>query len=338
MLRHCQHLSLLRTLCTFALLAPGIASAADEAKTKLIVFHAGSLSVPMREVSKRFMEQHPNVEVLAEAAGSRDCARKVSDLGRPCDILAAADYKVVENLLMPDFADFNIRFATNEMAVAYTERSNGREELTAENWPEVLLRKRVAFGRADPNRDPCGYRSVMVFQLAERYLKRPGLAKALELKDGRRFIRPKETDLLALLESGEIDYLFIYRSVAQQHNLKFLTLPDQINLKAAEHADLYDKATVQVTGKKPGEFLTRRGAPIQYSATIPQGAPNRQLAEAYLAYLLSPEGQAILSRNGQTPILPARAKGLEKVPKSARAYCATSPSKTERKAKPENQK
>ena len=40
----------------------------------LIVFHAGSLSVPFREISEKFMEENPGVTVLLEAAGSRTAA------------------------------------------------------------------------------------------------------------------------------------------------------------------------------------------------------------------------------------------------------------------------
>ncbi len=187
------------------------------APVELTVFHAGSLSVPFREVSTLFEQRHPGVTVKAEAAGSRDCARKISDLGRSCDVFGSADYKVVENLLMPEHTDFNIRFATNEMAIVYTQKSNRANEISSANWCNMLLDDDVIFGRSDPNSDPCGYRTVMVFQLAEEYYGRPGLAKALTEKHGNKYIRPKETDLLALLEAGEIDYVFIYRSVGQQH-------------------------------------------------------------------------------------------------------------------------
>ena len=81
--------------------------------------------------------------LLIEAAGSRDCARKVSDLGRQADVVASADFAVIQNLLMPEHADFNIHFATNEMAIAYTKHSTHGSEITAENWYEILLRDGV---------------------------------------------------------------------------------------------------------------------------------------------------------------------------------------------------
>ncbi len=283
---------------------PSSGAKGKEGPRELIVFHAGSLSVPFGELSDLFSRKHPGVTVKAEAAGSRDTARKVSDLGRRCDVLGSADYRVVENLLMPELADFNIRFATNRMGIAYTDASRKAKEIGPENWPDVLLEPEVAFGRSDPDSDPCGYRTVMVFQLAERHYGRPGLAALLEEKDGARFIRPKETDLLALLEAGEIDYMFIYRSVARQHGLKFLDLPDDVNLGSADLADSYATAQVKVTGKEPGEFLTHVGEPIVYSVTIPKNAPSPDLAEQYVALLLSPEGRQIMDRNGQAPIVP----------------------------------
>ncbi len=291
----------------------------------LVILHAGSLSVPFRDLGKGFRKKHPGVTIRAEAAGSRHCARKISDLGRRADILASADYKVVQNLLMPDHVDFNIRFATNEMAIAYTAKSRRAAQVSAKNWHEILLEPSVRFGRSDPNSDPCGYRSVMAFQLAEKHYRVSGLAAQLTAKHGRRFIRPKETDLLALLEAGEIDYLFIYRSVAAQHGLKLILLPDEVNLKSSRLATLYREVTVRVTGKKPGSYITRRGEPMVYSVTIPKRAPHPRLAEAFVAFLLSPEGRRIIEKNGQPFLQPVVVDGIDKLPKRLRPLVEAQP-------------
>ncbi|MDP6046780.1 MAG: tungstate ABC transporter substrate-binding protein WtpA [Phycisphaerae bacterium] len=290
---------------------------------KLVIFHAGSLSVPLRQVSNEFMKTNPNITVLAEAAGSRDCARKISDLGRQCDVMASADYTVVANLLMPEHADFNIRLATNEMAIAYTAKSKLAGKITPENWTEILLTDGVVYGRADPNRDPCGYRSVMAIQLAEKKFAQPGLADKLMNKPGQQ-IRPKETDLLSLLEAGEIDYLFIYRSVASQHKLKTLLLSDEVNLKSPDLADLYKTATIEITGKKPGQMITKKGQAMVYSVTIPKNSPNRKAAQAYIAFLLSDKGKAIMEVNGQPSPRPAITDGFENLPESIRPFCVKS--------------
>lgn len=300
-------------------LTPGsVAEAA--AAPELIIFHAGSLSVPFRDISAAFKKKHPNVQIKAEAAGSRDSARKISDLGRGCDVMGAADCEVIDELLVPKHAPFNIRFATNELAIAYTSRSRYGDRINSRNWHEILLRDDVNFGRADPNRDPCGYRTLMAFQLAEKHYGKRGLARALADKDGARFIRPKETDLLALLESGEIDYLFIYRSVIAQHKLKLLRLPDQVNLSSPAFAGFYRQASVRITGARPGQFTTLAGAPIVYGVTIPANTPNRAMAEAWVALLLSPQGRRIMQRNGQGVLSPPRVDHPDKLPVSLRKY------------------
>lgn len=293
----------------------------QDTKGELRIIHAGSLSIPFRDISDMFIETYPGVKVLLEAHGSRDCARKVRELGLDYDIMGSADFSVIDNLLRPDFAQYSIRFATNEMAIAYTEHSAFADEINADNWCEVLLREGVNIGRADPNRDPCGYRCVMTCQLAELHYKQPGLADALLSKHEGKYIRPKETDLLALLEVGEIDYLFIYRSVAEQHNLYRLLLPDEVNLKSAELSDLYSRATVQLVGKEPGELTTKSGAPMVYGVTIPATCTNYELATAWVELLLSAEGQAIMRLNGQPPIVPAICEQYSILPGQFKRLC-----------------
>jgi molybdate/tungstate transport system substrate-binding protein len=288
----------------------------------LTIFLAGSLAVPFRDVSALFQKQHPGVTVQAEAAGSRDSARKITDLKRACDVFGSADDNVIKTLLMPEYADWDVRFATNEMAIGYTDKSRAAGEITAKNWPQVLERPEVVVGRSDPERDPCGYQTMMTLQLAEKFYHLPGLAQKIEAKGGERFIRPKETDLLALLESGEVDYIFIYRSVCVQHGLKFVGLPPEVNLGKPELADQYKTVSVRLTGKKPGEFLTLTGGTMVYSVTIPKSAPNRPAAEAWVALLLSPAGREIMKKNGQPAFAPALTDQFDRLPAVLQPLCA----------------
>ena len=287
---------------------------------KLVVFHAGSLSVPMREMAEAFEREHPGVEVLLEAAGSRACARKITDLGRLCDVMASADYTVIDELLIPERAEWNIKFAANEMAIVYRGSSRMADEIGARNWHEVLLRGDVSFGRSDPDADPCGYRTVLALKLAESYYGIEGLAARMLEKDTEH-IRPKETDLLALLEAGAIDYIFLYRSVAEQHGLEYLVLPDEINLANPELAGRYAAVSVEVSGKEPGTTITKRGAPMVYGVTIPSNAPNPELAVEFVAFMLdASKGLAIMERNGQPPLVPSPTDTYTKIPERLRAF------------------
>lgn len=286
----------------------------DGLKGELIIFHAGSLSYPVKAICDSFKARHLEVEILTEAAGSKDCARKISDLKKNCDIMLSSDYKVIDDLLIPEWADWNIKFATNEMAIVYTQNSRFADEINKDNWYHILLKKEVAFGRSDPESDPCGVRSVMAMKLAEKFYKQPGLSMKMSAKD-RNYIRPKETDLIALLESKAVDYIFLYRSVAEQHKLKYLLLPDEVNLKNEKFSDLYATVSLETTGKKPGEKILEKGAPMIYGVTIPKSAQHVDLAIAFLTFFLDASGgMAIMEANGQPSVVPAPSSTYEKVP------------------------
>jgi molybdate/tungstate transport system substrate-binding protein len=305
------------------LLLPLLASGASkELSGDLVIFHAGSLSVPFKLISEAFTKIHPKVKIYREAAGSRACARKISELKKEADIMASADYTVIDKLLIPEYADWNIRFASNEMTIVYHHDSRGASEINGDNWYNVLLRKDVAFGRSNPNADPCGYRAVLTMQLAEKYYGIEGLAAKMIAKDNE-YIRPKETDLLALLESNTIDYIFLYRSVAEQHKLDFVLLPDQVNLKKPELSDYYKTATVKISGKEPGTFITKVGEPMVYGVTIPKNAPNPEAALAFVKFLLTADkGMAIMKQMGQPSMIPSFTDTYDKIPADLREFAS----------------
>ncbi len=289
-------------------------------KTELIIFHAGSLSVPFKEVSEKFEKENPNIKVILESAGSRQCARKITDLNRECDIMASADYTVIDKLLIPDFADWNIKFATNEMAIVYTKDSRYNNEINKDNWFNILLKNDVAYGRSEPDSDPCGYRTVLTTKLAENYYKQKGLTSILLEKD-KNYIRPKEVDLLGLLESNAIDYIFLYRSVAEQHGLKYIILPDEINLKNPDYSELYASVNVKISGKKPGEFIVKKGEAMIYGITIIKNAPNKDAAQKFVDYLLNKEkGMKIIESNGQPSIVPSFSDTYNMTPNNLKKY------------------
>lgn len=300
-------------------------SGSTEDSDRLIIFHAGSLALPFKQVSEAFTREHPNVKIVREIAGSRECARKITDLAKPCDVMASADYTVIDTLLIPEHADWNIRFAGNEMVVAFREDSRGSDRINQQNWYEILLNDGVTFGRSDPNLDPAGYRAVLTVMLAENFYAKPGLTGRLLAKD-TKYVHPMSAELLALLEVGELDYTFTYRSVAEQYKLKFIALPDEINFKKPELAEYYMGASVRLTGKTKGTFITRVGEPIVYGVTIPNNAPNRKLAVAFVAFLLDRDkGGAILERNGQSSVVPSPTDTFDRLPDSLKKFALPVP-------------
>lgn len=291
-----------------------------EIPTVIRVLHAGSLSIPFKEMAQAFMEKYPQYNVLLEAHGSRTCARQITDLKRLVDVMASADSAVIKNLLMPEYADFCIDFTSNEMVIMYTPKSQYADTIHADNWYEILLKPEVQYGHSDPNADPCGYRAVLTWQLAEKHYKIEGLFNQLTEKMPAKNIRPKEVDLIALLEAGELDYIFIYRSVAEQHQAKYIILPEEINLKSAQRASFYQTASVKITGKKPGEWIQKHGAPMVYGITMPKNAPNPEGGIQFISFVLGKEGQEIMKRNGQPEIIPPLVDYKEKLPEALKKF------------------
>ncbi|MCK9230419.1 MAG: tungstate ABC transporter substrate-binding protein WtpA [Syntrophales bacterium] len=298
----------------FAVASIGLLPAASWAEPKgtVIMFHAGSLSIPFEAMEKAFKERYPKIEILREAAGSQACARKVIDLKKPCDIIASADYVVIDKLLIPSHADWNIRFASNQLVLCYTDKSRHADRVNEQNWYEILQEKDVVWGHSDPNLDPCGYRSLMALQLAEKHYGIPGFYEAVIANRPQENIRPKSVELVSLLQTGNMDYAWEYRSVAVQHGLRYITLPVEINLSDYAFDDFYSQAVVSVTGETPGSFMDIRGQSCTYGLTLIKDAQNEEAAIAFLDYILDPEGGLkVLDEMGQPPFIPCRVPTAE---------------------------
>lgn len=316
-------------------------------KTVLKVFHAGSLSEVFLEFEERFEETHDGVDIQRESAGSVDTIRKVTDLGKKADVVASADYKLIQTMMIepePAFADFYIQFARNRLVVAYTDASAYGTEVNGTNWFDIMRKGDVTIGFADPNSDPCGYRSLIVIQLSEMHYGDADIFEDLvsdhssisSAEDGGNYtisaptainpdstimVRPKEVDLMALLEAGELDYLFIYKSVAYQHRdsgVFFLELPEETDLGAVEHASTYEKVSVIRNSDRPDKARETRASPIVYGLTIPDDAENPELALEFVKLVIGDEGSDVLESLGQPPMVPSRTNDLQAVPEELR--------------------
>jgi len=304
--------------------------------TEIKVYHAGSLTIPLEGIKANFESQN-TVTILLEPDGSVTSVKKVTELGKQADLLAVADYNLIQSMMFPNYTNWYILFARNQMTLTYTNESRHADEITSDNWYEILQQPDVKWGFADPNQDPAGYRSLMVIQLAEQVYNDSSIFDELvseysaitstyengiysiiaSLEDfapdtEKLVIRAKSVDLVSMLQSGGLDYAFEYTSIAEQHDLNYLNLSVSINLGDINFNDQYSKVkVVRLDGNSTG-------SPIVYGLTIPNNAPNPNLAEKLIAFILGNEGQQIFTANGQLPILPAFANDVELIPESLR--------------------
>ncbi|MBF7082544.1 extracellular solute-binding protein [Desulfallas sp. Bu1-1] len=265
----------------------------------LKILHAGALRKPIKECIHILWEKYPGLKVELDYAGSRACARAVAE-GKVVDVIALADYKVFNDILIPKFVDTSFVFATDQMVLAFDEFSTDSHKINEQNWMDVLLgNNSIKYARSDHRLDPCGYRTLMLWQLAEDYYRRPGLYNLLENNWSNLY--PKSLDLAVALMEGKIDYGFEYLSVAKQMNLQYILFPPEINLSDPRFAGFYARAKVIIEGNYPGLETEITGAPIEFAVAIPKNSNQKELAQEFIDILTGPRGEEILEQNGLIP-------------------------------------
>jgi molybdate/tungstate transport system substrate-binding protein len=278
----------------------------------LIVFGAGTLSTPFSAELQAFKKQNPGVTVHSQFGASGDMVKNITQLGQPADILGVADYSLIPKLMFggaKPFATWYVGFVSNQITFAYTSHSKGASQLTASNWYKVLAQPGVRIGRSNPAADPSGYQTLQMLQLAGGYYHDPKLSASVLANSPASSVAETETSLLAALQSGQIDYLAIYKSNALEEHLKYIALPPQINLSDPAMAAAYGKVTIYA-----GSLGALTAKPIIYGLTIPANAPSAALGQKFISFVLSPQGQAIMRSNGFAVISPALASSQDKVP------------------------
>jgi molybdate/tungstate transport system substrate-binding protein len=344
----------------FILLASACGSkapAVHATRRPLLVFAAGSLIIPFADLETAFEASYPEIDIQAEYHGSIQVIRQVTDIHKPIDIVATADASLIPMLMYatadPDtgspYASWYLRFASNHLALAYGPNSKYAGEINRDNWYSILSRPDVKVGIADPRFDAAGYRALMAFALAQDYYHKPtifqdmfggnftfplGIFKdgglttitvpeIVETKSGSHIlIRGASIQLVALLESGDLDYTFEYESVIRQHQLSLLDLADAVNLGAEGYDQVYNKVQVNLDFQrfatvKP-QFLGER---IGYGITIPSNAPHPEDAALFIAFLLGPQGRALMEKDHHPLFDPVIGDHCESIPASLQEFC-----------------
>ena len=328
-------------------------------KKTLAVFCAGSLLAPFHLLEKAYESKHPDVDISVEGYGSIQVIRHITELRQQIDVAAIADEALIPLLMYTTqdpatgkpYATWSIRFASNRLAVAYSPRSKFADQVSSENWYEILAQPGVRVGISDPRFDPAGYRSLMSLKLAEMHYRRPGILDSL-IRDSFRppitvleedehieisvpeiletmpgsntVLRGSSVQLIALLESGDLDYAFEYESVIRQHGLSWIELPDEINLGTAEMRHNYQKVQVKLDFQR---YATTKpvfkGEEIGYGITIPGNAPSPELAADFIAFLLSPEGHELMATSDLSLIQPLVCDRTMNMPANLSHLCPT---------------
>lgn len=269
---------------------------AQNSAPPLQVAYAGSMSSLMDGAIRPAVAKALNADLRGRAQGSTGLANLIIAGSIRPDVFISVTPGPMRSVLEAGKAEKAIPIARTEMVIAYSPHSQYAAPLAKANergakpWWQILETPGFRFGRTDPNTDPQGLNIIFTMQLAESYYHQPGLADKIlgPLINPRQIFQ--EPQVMARLQAGQLDASSAYKTQPTVLGLPFIDLPKEINLGDASRENEYKKATVNLNGKR------LHPSPLVFYAAVLKDAPQRELANRFLAWLQGPEAKAIFSR------------------------------------------
>ncbi|HTT73965.1 MAG TPA: substrate-binding domain-containing protein [Thermoplasmata archaeon] len=311
------------------------ASPSATANSTLAIGAAGTLTVTFPELANELVNQTPGITAPVAAQnyeGSLDVTSAIAALSLKVDVAALADFRLIPQLLEPQFAAYEIAFAQTQEVLMYNASLPGFAGITPANWGFDLVNVTSAGGTArlgiwNASTDPNGYNEIFSLMLqgmlyegndlsavyGHFYSGAPG---AYATPNPSTTVNEHESAAASLVETGVVSAVITYKAVAIQNHLPYVLLDPIVGLGANNSTALadYAKLSTQIIGSS-GALAPVYPAPIVFAATVPTNAPNAALGALFLHLLLSPQGSAILAQGGAwTPIFPGWADHPTAVP------------------------
>ena len=273
----------MRTALSFAALLAVLTGTAMAGTVE--IFHADSLAGPLGEMKRAFEAKNKGITINLTSGVSRQLAERIV-AGETCDIFAPSAQAVAEEMLSKKIAGSNqdaatwyVVFSSNEMVVI-TAKGNplGIRQVVD------LARPGVKFIRITGEKDLGTGRTIEFVKRATKLEGKPELAQ--QLIDAAIVDPSKPTgvpDVVRAVREGKANASVVYYSaaVAARNDIDIIRFPASVNMSEA----------------------------IRNAASVPGTAKNPKEATDFVRFLLSPEGQRILSETGQPPVVPAIRKG-----------------------------
>ena len=255
-------------LLTILFFSTGCATATPSLQPVTItVSAAASLTESFTEIGKLFRDANPNGEVVFNFAGSQELAQQIIQ-GAVVDVFASANNKQMDLVLaeknLP--ADSKITFASNHLVVIYPRDNPANLTELAD-----LARPGLKLVFAGPE-VPVGQYSLDFLSRAEQSgVFEPGYQQAV-----MNNIVSYENNVRAVLTKvglGEADAGIVYTTDAN-------SAKDQIGLS---------------------EIPSALNIAAEYPILVLPGSSQTEMAQAFVDFVLSPAGQAVLKSYGFTP-------------------------------------
>jgi len=283
------------------------------APSPLISFSADAYSIGTTALLNGFSQSTGIPVAPVKSAGSFADANQIA-AGAPDDVfvtvaLSAASSQYLKNLT----ANWAVGFATDQMVIAYSNssaasavalegqaaaKSNATSDWNA--FFTALTSGSVKVGISAPLSDPAGLRGWLVLEAAGSFYAAGNQSAYVSplLKSGGNVTETNAAALVAPLESGQIQFLFIYRSAAISDHLSYIQLDRHVNLGDPTLGALYSEFSYTDSAG------VTSGSPIVLAVTVPLSSTNSGEALQFVQYVVKNAGT--LAAYGLQPLSPAR--------------------------------
>lgn len=273
---------------------------------------AGSLEGVVQSRLQPAFEHSTGDHLVAKFAGSTALAQMIKD-GEvsPGDFLSVGDTAI--RALWPRRARYSLTIATDPLVVAYSPKSRYASELDS-----IRLHKRpladlfhifespgFRLGRTDPNLDPQGGYFILMIELAARLYHLPagtalrilGVTKSSPAGSSGQIV---DEDALATdIASGTFDAGSEFLTEARQYHLRYIKLPAALDFADPRQLARYRSLSLLLpSGPFRGGLITLDATSVLAPTGEAAAPAARRAAGAFLAFLLSREGERLLSGAG----------------------------------------
>ena len=242
------------------------ATTSSEPRT-LTVYAAASLAEAFTEMGEAFESSHPGLTVAFNFGGSQNLRTQIEQ-GAPVDVFASANAREMDAL------------------VAQNMVQPGAPKVFLTNQLVVIL----------PGANPAGIASL-------EDLSQPGLKLVLAAEEvpAGRYAREILEKLNAMFGADYRDKV-LANVVSNEDNIRQAVT--KVQLGEADASIVYVSDAVAVPELQRIEIPSEMNVVAEYPLASLAGSSNPDLANDFIEYVLSPEGQATLKKWGFTPVVP----------------------------------
>ena len=242
------------------------ASTNSEPRT-LTVYAAASLTEAFTEMGKAFESSDPDTTVAFNFGGSQNLRTQIEQ-GAPVDVFASANEKEMDALIA--------------------------QNMVQPEAPEVFLTNQLIV--ILPGANPAGIDSL-------GDLSKPGLKLVLAAEEvpAGRYAREILEKLNAMFGADYRDQV-LANVVSNEDNIRQAVT--KVQLGEADASIVYVSDAVAVPELQRIEIPSEMNVVAEYPIARLAGSSNSDLANDFIEYVLSSEGQATLKKWGFTPVVP----------------------------------